>query len=262
MAWTYEQRFNTLTAGDLNGQDSWGSGTNNTRFDVQTSVLNEGIKAVECVQPGDSSSAEIYRATTGTNVGTVYVSIRRTVANRGDIYVKLMESTSAKMYVGINSAGNIVLLAGAGFTPVTIQGGASADTWYRIGIDFDNVGQPNQYRANVNNGTFTGWEAVTNTSYTNINGITLSSSNAAATVTDYFDTFSPDYIPVVNVYTLNADVGAFTLTGVSAVLSRLYTIVASVGTFVLTSIDTTLTYSQKWIKLAKNSSTMTNQTKN
>ena len=36
MAWIYEEKFNTLNDGDLNGQDFW---TALNTFDVQTSVM-------------------------------------------------------------------------------------------------------------------------------------------------------------------------------------------------------------------------------
>ena len=191
MAWTYEQTFNSLSGGDLNGQDSWGGGTNNTRFDVQSSVVFEGANAVSNTQPGDASSSEIIRTVTGINSGIVYVSIRRTAA-AGNLSIKLGESASSKMYVVMDTLGNIVTLSGALFTSNTIQA-YSNDTWYRIGIEFDNVGQPNKFRANVDGGSFTSWLDVTNTSYTNIDEIHLDSSDAISGVTDYYDFISPNY---------------------------------------------------------------------
>ncbi|KKU20693.1 MAG: hypothetical protein UX33_C0041G0011, partial [Candidatus Azambacteria bacterium GW2011_GWC1_46_13] len=43
-AWTYEQTFNTLNNGDLNGQDSWSGAV---EYDIQSSISHEGTKAVK-----------------------------------------------------------------------------------------------------------------------------------------------------------------------------------------------------------------------
>lgn len=63
-------------------------------------------------------------------------------------------------------------------------------------------------------------------------------------------------------YTMNADVGAFTLTGVSAPLSYGKVLAAEVGNYVLTGVSATLTWFRKWTNQDKNSSVMTNESKN
>lgn len=56
-------------------------------------------------------------------------------------------------------------------------------------------------------------------------------------VSELYNSGNGKTYPFASVYTLNAEVGAFTLTGVATSFGRLYTLSAEVGTFVLTGID-------------------------
>jgi len=79
--WTYEQTFNTLNNGDLNGQDSWsGAG----EYDVQTSITHEGAKAVQV--NALNTSKLISRTVPSFTSGQMYFSVRRDVNSTGKIY--------------------------------------------------------------------------------------------------------------------------------------------------------------------------------
>jgi hypothetical protein len=67
--------------------------------------------------------------------------------------------------------------------------------------------------------------------------------------------------PLITDYTLPAGIGAFTLTGVSAVLNLGRTIAAGIGSFILTGLNVTLT-GPRWSNPPKTSSTMSNTSKN
>ena len=99
-------------------------------------------------------------------------------------------------FIDSTNNGKIQILSGASWVDVAT---ISNNTYYRVGIQWDDVNQPDKYRANVNNGTWTAWSNwVSNGSLTTgINKIALSDmgNNGNGTGTIYFDTISPDYTP-------------------------------------------------------------------
>src|SRR3990167_10712671 len=70
MAWTYEQKFNDLNNGDLNGQDSWSA---HLAFDVETSVKYEGAKALSFLLASENEYAN--RNIDAISQGIVYVAL-------------------------------------------------------------------------------------------------------------------------------------------------------------------------------------------
>lgn len=80
------------------------------------------------------------------------------------------------MYVGFSAAGNIVIYNHDTTSYETIQA-FSADTWYTLDVEFDNTGQPNKYRARIDEGSWTAWKTVNTGSYTNINRFKIASGN-------------------------------------------------------------------------------------
>ncbi len=68
--------------------------------------------------------------------------------------------------------------------------------------------------------------------------------------------------PALSVYTLVADVGVFTLTGVSALIGRIISMIASTGTFILTGIDATFRRTGWSNPFSKNAISPSNVTKN
>lgn len=114
MAWTYEQKFNSLSTGNLNGQDSW---SGDTDFQVENSVTYEGANAVRCT----NGNGYIARAVTGVSAGVFYIAMRRpdtagdaeynvrTTANTADWGRVIMESSNIEV---VHSAGSSNLLVG------------------------------------------------------------------------------------------------------------------------------------------------------
>jgi hypothetical protein len=197
-AWTYEQTFNSLNDGDLNSQDSW---SGSTGFDVTTdsAARVEGAKGLKYINP--SGSNDISRVISDTTTGTVYVSIKKTsvAATSGGLYVILMEGVNTKMAIRF-SEGIIAIYDSSVPAYVDFATSLSADTWYRIGIDFDKSGaNPNQYRLNVNGGSWSTWKTVIGTTYNKIDKIKFDSSDATAAVIHYHDYLSPTAsVPVVS----------------------------------------------------------------
>lgn len=198
MAWTYEQLFNSLNTADLNGQDSWSGSTN---FDVSTTSPWEGAKCVSCVLESDTS-VEISRSVTGVSAGVFYVSIKigRTAGmRRGSIQIYSGATMVGRVFAQYDGGANnnIRMLTNDGATWITL-GSSAPDTWYRIGFEYDNAGQPNKYRTNLNGGTWTSWYGMFGSpTWTNVDKIEFSDqgNNGSGTGTMYWDTVSPDYTP-------------------------------------------------------------------
>lgn len=196
MAWTYEQNFNTLNDGDLNGQDSW---SGDTAFDVVTTgTPSEGAKHVSSILESDSE-VTIARAVTAVTAGIVYVSIKvnRTAGTRrGNIYLKEGAATLVRCFFVYDGTNNWIKVYD-NLTLTTVQDPISNDTYYRVGIEWDNVGQPGKFRANVNGGAFGSWLNWFNggAMSAGIDSIVLSDlgNNGSGTGTLYFDTISPNY---------------------------------------------------------------------
>ena len=199
MAWTYEQDFEALSTGDLNGQDSW---SGDTDFDVvDTGTPYEGSQYLQIDPAGDAFEA-ISRSVTSVAAGVVYCSLKinRTggtagKALRGDVLLYEGATIIARIFAQIGGAADkIELLASSGW--VVLATGISNDTWYRIGIEWD--ASTDKYRANVNGGTWSSWYDPTGSpSFSGVDKITLdaSSQDAGATGTMSFDYISPDYSP-------------------------------------------------------------------
>lgn len=196
MAWTYEQTFNSLSTGDLNGQDSWSGSTN---FDVSTTSPYEGANCVSCVLHADSS-VTIDRSITGISAGTLYVSMKvnRTAGTRrGSFYLLSGTTEVARIFMVYDGTNKFIqMLTNDGATWIDLVNPITNDTWYRIGIEFDDAAHNNQYRCNVNNGTWSSWYGYyLSPSWTTIDKVRLADegNNGSGTGTVYFDSISPNY---------------------------------------------------------------------
>jgi len=180
--WTYEQTFNTLNNGDLNGQDNW---SGDIQYDVQSTLAYEGTKAVQ-VNALDTSKL-ITRTVPSFTSGQMYFSVRRDTNSVGYFGFYLRNSTAGHVaFIYLKPNGNISAYEGVAQTE-RIIGTYQPNTWYRIGIDYS--ASTDKYRANINNGAWSSWyDAVAATS--EINQIKLyADSNANS----YLDFISPNY---------------------------------------------------------------------
>lgn len=144
-AWTYIQNFNSLNTADLTGQDSW---SGDVLFDVQESVVQEGAKAVKVTPP---ASSEIYIARTlpaSVDSGTLVFYMRASKTSG--------EAGSFQLRVGTTYAGRIRFNADIyvdGATTENIKSAFSANTWYKITIEFLSS---TTFRARVDAGAWSG----------------------------------------------------------------------------------------------------------
>jgi len=189
MAWTYEQKFNTLANGNLNGQDGWSvpSGI----VTVQTNIVYEGAKAIELDRPNGSANA--IRSIEAINEGTVYFAIRTagsmTWGAHDAVAFHLQEGTTTRMRIQLGQS-NIWILDNT--TDVSIYSSAASNTWYLIALQFDNINHPNQYRARVHDGAWqpwSDWKTVGGGSYTEINRIFI--PQRAGEFNSFIDTITP-----------------------------------------------------------------------
>lgn len=182
----YEQLFNSLTDGDLNGQDSWSA---SAAYDVETSVKYEGAKAVQNAHDGTSGTAT--RIFTGASAGSMYVAVRKTTNTGTDTsYVMLGSIDGVLVYIRIHTTGNIEYYeGGVGYQTLAAY---NANQWYVLHIEWDAAGHTDQYRVRVYDGSswsaFSAWVA-TYQSFTEVDRIMFDIDGSGGTVS-YWDTVS------------------------------------------------------------------------
>ena len=189
--WVYEQKFNTLTDGDLNGQDSWVAGT---PFDVQTTTIYEGAKAVQITTTA-VVEYEGTRVVTGITNGDLYVAMRKDSTSIGQMYSILHEGAAGKMYIRMTTDGNISIFDYniLGYQTILAY---NANQWYVVNIQFDDVAQPEKYRARAHDGTswtaWSSWYTVQDGAYTQIDKIRFNwDGTTTASQSGFWDTITP-----------------------------------------------------------------------
>ena len=188
MAYSYEQTFEDLNLGALNGQDGW---TSDSRFTVINSDADNGDKSLNCALSSDNF---VY-ATKSLNEssGVVYISFKFSVTNgttNGDI--DLYDSSGANLLRVFFNGTHLQRLDSGGWT--NIVSNASADTWYRIGIEWDSTNQPNKFRVNVDDGAWSSWvNTWLSRTFSNITTIRLGARNESGVGSVKFDSISPNY---------------------------------------------------------------------
>ncbi len=165
MAWTYEQLFNTLNDGDLDGQDSWAATGISTDFLVSTdaSARYEGAKGLSL----PSTSLGNYRRASGdTTTGTVYYAMKYTAAAAtGDgAFLALKNSTTygaITKFAQIGGVNKLQYYSGGAADYIDAVSPAIIDTWYVIQLAYDTTtGGFGSYQIGVNGGSLS--SAVTN----------------------------------------------------------------------------------------------------
>lgn len=197
MAWVYEQDFNALSTGNLNGQDSWSA---DSGWQVQNSVVAEGANAISVVS--NTSTSEIAeRNFTAVESGTFYFYWRvTTTTTLLGLYLKDSSANIALQMYGEN--GYFSSYDGVGRTNIQIDGGDyaySANVWYIVGVRFETstngyagLGEQ-QYQININGGN---WSDVRDFRATTSGGITLFSPFSTKNTSGeygYIDDISIDY---------------------------------------------------------------------
>jgi len=190
--WTYEQKFNTLSEGDLNGQDSW---IGDTCYDVGSTQVYEGTKSIEAAPCG--AYKYIDRSGIGCTAGTVYVAIY--VDTMGgvnqDAYFILRDDENNKLTdIGFRNYGGTLKIkySHAGIQQEYLENGV-LDTWYVFAIEY-NTNTDGKFRVKWKKdgeswSSWTGWKNPFDSSFDGtIDRIRLSSETD---YTSYFDTITP-----------------------------------------------------------------------
>lgn len=183
-SYNYEQKFNSLTTGNLNTQDNW---SGDTGFQVGTTLPYEGAKGVSIGVT--SSGQKIVNTSIGSfSDGDFFIAVRTTDSVQNTINLRLYETTNIIVAIRFN-AGNIECFMGGSYTTYSAF---SANAWYVINIQWNNGTQTNQFRLRVRTGTtwgsWTSWVSTVN-DYTTINEIDFIAHGTAYTA--YFDTITP-----------------------------------------------------------------------
>lgn len=186
MAWTATEDFESYTignnfAGGTGGSNWTGAWTDRggSTWTVETGPTGaEGTKSARCI--ATSNNTNYSRDYTAISEGSASWQMRlSTTTPNADQGVFLGTTVSGKMFVRFGSTGNIEMYDGDLVGWASIQA-YSADTWYRIDVEFDAAGQPNKYRVRVDSGTWTAWTTVYGSTYETVERLTMENSSTNA----------------------------------------------------------------------------------
>jgi hypothetical protein len=165
MSIIYSQNFDSLSNGDLNGQDSWsGSGI----FDVESSVVYAGARAVG--YPNNGNGLNIVRAfTPQTDLTKVSIYVRGSAASNINATIQFFDSSSGFLFAMYMRENNYFQIYNGTFYSISTW---SPDTWYFIEFEVDVPN--NQARMRVDGGSWSSWYAFA-TSDTDFGMIALAS---------------------------------------------------------------------------------------
>lgn len=159
MAWIATENFDSYTPGaGLNGGaggSNWTAGWNaNAGFTTETAPA--GGQGGVCARKSGTSSDLANRPLTGVAAGVIHWQMRLSAVPSVDQFIGVQFSNAVQnvLHIKMTNGGNISMFDGNLGDYVTIQA-YSVDTWYSIDVEFDAVGQPNQYRVKVDNGSWT-----------------------------------------------------------------------------------------------------------
>jgi len=180
--------FESYAVGSISGLNS-GTGFSAAwvgDMTVQNSVVNAGSKAVT----DDTGSRTASRAFTLADSGLVYVSVRKAGNSANGGGVSLYEGTSGRVLFLFRSNGYIAAYNHdtTSYENICLY---SANTWYRLGIEWDDVGHPEQFRVNCNAGAMSGWKKVLGGSWSGASKLVLESSGGSDDV--WYDSVGYEY---------------------------------------------------------------------
>ena len=175
--------FDSYNDGDLNGQGSWAGSAG---FDVQTSVVNSGTKAVSDA----GSAAYIGKSFTGEADGSQVFYIRTTDITKQASVDFMDGSGQSPQSTGLAISGsNFQILVSGGWTDMA--GTPSANTWYKMEIEWRN--SDDNVRSRVDDGTWESW-TLAYQAFTEISYLRIYDASGA---TMYYDDFGGEVIPVL-----------------------------------------------------------------
>jgi hypothetical protein len=132
-AWLYEQTFDTLNLGDLDGQDSW-SGLSGVSPQVQNTAVIQGTQAVKFT-PATGNYSRVSRTITSDSSGSYYIWMRHN-GWYGNTY-HTISSADGNKYFYVNLDGDEFSLNGA----TSITHVYNQDFWILFNIEYSAAGQ-------------------------------------------------------------------------------------------------------------------------
>lgn len=183
MAWTYEQKFNDLNNGDLNGQDNWGGAGD---WDVNVGYTPfEGTKCIKCT----TASNEYIYDTGDLGDGNFYFAMKADDCSAVVSYEMGVRTDNASNYFGVvlqDDAFDFFSNGGSGDQELVAS--PDDDTWYIFNLEWNAGGTVLRCRWKKAGGTWSGWTNATWTAgQTIIQRIRLFSSSTGV----YLDTITP-----------------------------------------------------------------------
>ena len=233
--------FNALTTGDLAGQNGWSAGAN-VLFDVQTSVVKEGAKALGVGVITDGGTA--YKTIPG-NTWNIWIEawIRATnAATTNSSMLNVSEGTTeiSGLEIGQNA---IEHLFGSSPYWTSVGVAASANTWYKVKFAFNaktshliwvndtpytpaNLSNYNSITTKVDRVYFRRWSGVAGTSaYCDV----IKIGQYLATEPAWGSWGAEE--PALNHYTLELEPASFSMTGAAVRLLNNKSFIAGPGAF-------------------------------
>lgn len=207
MSWTYEQDFESLSVGNLAGQDSWTAGSGTVSV---TDTLSYGAGTKSVLLPTNLNAYVKRNIDDFTDDGAIgYVSVYANNNTTGGNSVTYLWDTDGAgrigdIYLNGASAGKIYFRAEAGtwYEIATY----SINTWYRIGFEFDFTN--NRIRFNIDGGAFGSWFNWS-TARSRCGFLWLGSNGGGTANNHYWDAFSASYDVGGGGPTVNANFLAF-----------------------------------------------------
>ena len=193
MYFDYEQKFNNLADGDLNGQDLWSTaGGSLVVANVGNFLPYEGSKSIKAI--GDGAHAVSYSRPMPDHptLGVIYFAMRKDDIVYSDFQFGIYDGVDLNVSVHfIND--NFELRVGENEEYRLIKAGALANQWYLLAFEFDIPN--NKVRAKINDGiswsAWTDWLIISNFASGYVDSIYFYCWPFPAGKVVYLDTITP-----------------------------------------------------------------------
>lgn len=195
--WAYECDFESsegFSVGNLSGQGGWGAPSTGNDFSVTAAQAAHGTQSLTTNGITGNRGGNAKSITSVTTDGSIcYVSVRAdnvTSVDNFGLNFKSGASFIFTLYVGAAGANDISLREEGGGTYQILETAASANTWYRVGIEMDFTND--RVRGNIDNGAMSSWLSCP--AYSSIDTLITTANNGdGATKTGFIDWISASY---------------------------------------------------------------------
>ena len=192
--------FDSYTTGvDLNTLNSGSGWSGAWAFDAAGALTIEtapaGGQGGNAVRSIDALAKRYSRDFTPVDVGELTFRMRIDITNPSTFTGVILRDTAVgnRMYVAFRASGNIEILDNGVYR--TVVSSYAVDTWYTIDIEWNNIQQPNKYRARANGGEWTPWYTVDPGTYTSIGRLVIADDSTNAH-TFWLDHIADNYVAI------------------------------------------------------------------